>query len=74
MVIDMQRIPVKSSNLRTVGYDPTTRTLEIEFKSGGIYQYNGVTPQVYDGLMNAASHGEYFAQSIRDRYPTIKIR
>ena len=33
----MERIPVESSNLASVGYDSDSLTLEIEFNSGGIY-------------------------------------
>ena len=43
----MIRQPVTSSNLRTVGYDPITRTLEIEFQDGAVYQYDGVPPDVH---------------------------
>ena len=38
----MERQHVNSSNLESVGYDPTTQTLEIEFLNGGLYQYSGV--------------------------------
>jgi hypothetical protein len=69
----MNRQPVTSSNLRTVGYDPTTRTLEIEFQDGVIYQYDGVPPDVHAGLMQAPSHGSYFHRNIRDRYPYRRV-
>ncbi|MEM2161095.1 MAG: KTSC domain-containing protein [Candidatus Nitrosotenuis sp.] len=70
----MNRIPVQSSNLRSVGYDPNTRTLEIEFHSGGIYQYSGISQQMYEGLMSAPSKGSYFAQHIKNNYGYRKIR
>ena len=70
----MMRKPVNSSNLESVGYEPSSKTLEIEFNSGGVYQYSGVPPQAYSGLMNAASHGKYFHQNIKDRYTTVKIK
>jgi hypothetical protein len=59
----MNRIPVSSSNLASVGYDLDTQSLEIEFLHGGIYRYSCVPSSVYDGLMEADSHGFYF-----DRY------
>ena len=71
----MKRIPVESSNLASVKYDPESSVLEIEFKSGEIYQYSEVPQSVYDGLMNAASKGEYFLQHIKNSgYPYSKIR
>jgi len=70
----MNRIPVESSNLSSVGYDPDRRVLEIEFNSGGIYQYSSVPKSEYDGLMSASSKGSYFVQNIKNNYSTTKIR
>jgi len=69
----MQRTPVTSSNLISVGYNPATATLEIEFKAGTVYQYDGVPQNVFESLMQASSHGSYFAAHIRDRYSTTKL-
>ncbi len=38
----MQREPVQSSNIRSVGYDLDEQLLEIEFENGNIYQYFAV--------------------------------
>lgn len=70
----MNRTPVVSSNLSSVGYDPSTKTLEIEFNSGGVYQYSNLPESVYKGLMNAASHGKYHAQHIKDNYPYTQVQ
>ena len=70
----MNRATVESSNLASVGYDEITKTLEIEFRSGGIYQYITVPESVYFGLMNADSHGEYFDSNIKKAgYPYKKM-
>jgi KTSC domain len=71
----MNRMPVSSSNLASIGYDRTTQTLEIEFLHGGVYQYSGVPPSVYDGLMEAESHGSYFDLNVKKAgYSYQKIR
>lgn len=70
----MERIPVSSSNLHSVGYDSTSQTLEIEFNSGSIYQYFNVPSSIYQGLMNASSHGQYFSQYIRNIFRYRQIR
>lgn len=70
----MNRQPVSSSNLQSVGYDPSAQLLEIEFNSGSVYQYTGVPESIYAALMQAASKGSYFHDHIKDRYPTHKIR
>jgi hypothetical protein len=61
----MDRIPVSSSNLESVGYDSSTLMLEVAFLHGGIYQYSGVPSSVYAGLMAASSHGSYFDQHVK---------
>jgi hypothetical protein len=70
----MDRAPVRSSNMLSVGYDPATRTLEVQFHSGGIYQYSGVPDAIHLGLMGAASKGAYFQANIKDRYPCKQVR
>lgn len=70
----MSRTPVSSSNLRSVGYDPVSRVLEIEFHSGGIYQYSNVPEEVYRSLMAASSHGRYFHYFIKGAYVYRRIR
>lgn len=61
----MERKAVDSSNLKSVGYNETSHTLEVEFHHGGIYQYYNVPESVYLGLMKASSHGTYFDQEIK---------
>ena len=71
----MDRIPVSSSNLRAVGYDPDSNSLEIEFLNGGLYRYSGVPASVHAGLMSASSHGSYFDANIKKcGYPYTKLR
>ena len=69
----MKRAPVSSSNLCSVGYDPASKTLEIEFHSGGIYQYTGVAETSYRQLMAAPSLGKFFHAHIKDVYPTTRV-
>jgi len=61
----MNRVPVSSSNLASVGYDAESKVLEIEFQNGSIYQYFNVPANIYSGLMSAASHGRYFDAYIK---------
>ena len=70
----MLRIPVSSSNLKSVGYDPDRRILEVEFNNGDVYQYDRVPASVYRDLMSAGSHGTYFSAYVRYNYSYRKIR
>jgi len=72
--LTMDRVPVRSSNIRSVGYDPATRTLELEFHSGGLYRYSGVPESIYEDFMQAVSKGAYFHDHIKGRFPDRRIR
>ena len=61
----MNRTSVTSSNLRSVGYDPATQTLEVEFHSSGVYEDLNVPAYRHAGLLSAASKGEYFDAYIK---------
>ncbi|CAM3720491.1 KTSC domain-containing protein [Rahnella victoriana] len=69
----MQRVNVVSSNILSIGYDPNTDTLEIEFLNGGIYEYYNVSQDIHIELMNAPSIGSYFNRNIRNNFPTQKL-
>lgn len=70
----MNRQPVASSMLATVGYDPVESTLELEFTSGHIYQYGEVPEETYRELMAADSMGQYFLEYIDEQYPYARIK
>jgi hypothetical protein len=64
----MERVQVGSSNLASIGYDPSTETLEIEFLNGRIYEYYGVPESIHADLMGASSHGIYFRAHIMNSF------
>ena len=68
----MQHTRVQSSNLRSVGYDPETQTLEVTFTSGTTYAYAGVPAGRHAALMAAPSAGSYFATSVKNAYPATR--
>ena len=68
----MRRQPVASSSLTSVGFDPATNELEIEFRGGGIYRYS-VPRRIHRELMEADSLGAFFARRIRHTYPGWKV-
>lgn len=69
----MQRKPVSSSNIVSVGYNPEIKTLEVEFKGGGVYSYPGVTDNKYHELINADSIGSHFHKHIRGTHDGVKV-
>jgi non-canonical purine NTP pyrophosphatase (RdgB/HAM1 family) len=69
----MQRLPVDSTDIVSIGYDPKAFILEIEFKGGRVYRYQAVQPDVHRLLMKADSIGQRFQASIMGQYRYERI-
>lgn len=69
----VERTPVDSSDIASVGYCASSNVLEVEFHSGGLYEYYEVPLAVYEGLMSATSKGSYFHREIRGFYRYARI-
>ena len=69
----MDRTEVVSSNIAEAGYDKKTKTMEVMFKNGGVYQYKRVPESLYKEFMKSASQGSFLAQRIRGIYNCEKV-
>ena len=65
---------VLSSEIEWIGYESKRNMLQVEFIVGGTYQYDNVPPLVYEGFLNAPSHGRFFETEIKGHYPCRKVR
>ena len=64
---------VNSSMLRQIRYDPRNRFLDVVFRTGEKYRYKDVSPDEYNRLMAAESHGRYMQANIIDHYETVRL-
>lgn len=69
---NMEREPVSSSNVVSIGYEPASETLEVEFNSG-IYQYYNVPEPLYQQLMEAGSKGSFMHVNIKHAFPYARV-
>lgn len=84
----MERAPVESSQIRSIGYDAGARKLHVEFigfggKPGSVYEYTNVEPETHAQLIRTHdddgkkwSVGRYFGKTIKgnpQRYPYKKL-
>jgi hypothetical protein len=69
----MMRVPVTSSCLASIGYLAEAETLEIEFRSGAVYEYLYVPLEIHRGLLAAESKGAFLNRFIKTRYTTKQI-
>lgn len=75
-------LPVESSQIHSLGYDPETQTLAVRFKDrvtgaeADLYHYSSFTAENWDALINAESIGSHFYKFIRpfkERFPYVRI-
>lgn len=69
--MDMQN--VDSTSISAIGYDEDSETLQIEFKHGSSYQYFDVPAQLYDGLIQASSIGQFLNSQVKGHYRYSRI-
>lgn len=65
----MDRQPINSSAIASIGYDSSSGTLEIEFANGGpVWQYYDFPEYKWNEFQYADSQGKYFHANIKDQY------
>ena len=64
---------VESSVMTFVKYDDDASELDITFTSGKTYRYLKVPAEVYDGLLDADSKGEFFNDNIKDEFVYCEV-
>ena len=70
----MDRQYVESSMINSIGFDPNTSTLEIEFKSNGaIWQYYDFSESTFYEFIGSASVGKFFLTNIRGHYTENRV-
>ena len=66
----MQRTPVVSTNVSSIGY--ANGVIEVEFNDGSIYQYFGVDECVFKSFLEAPSKGRFVHYHLKG-YQYLKV-
>lgn len=61
----MLLMPVQSTDIAAVGYDPVSFEMQIQFLTGSIYSYANVAPDDYATFLMAPSKGGWVAANLR---------
>jgi hypothetical protein len=69
----MERTPVESKAIVSVGHDEGTSILEIEFRNGRVYHYADVPRSLYEWLLRVPDKGGLFNRMIRDRFAETEV-
>ena len=70
----MERKKVNSSQIRSVGYEAGSQTLEVEMSDGTIWQYTRVPTEVYRRFLAAPTITSYYRDNIEEDYGRKRIR
>lgn len=69
----MDRRDVESTMIGSIGYDFSSSTLEIGFKSGVVWQYYDFPESTWYEFEGAESKGKFFLAQIRGQYTEVRV-
>ena len=70
----MERQQIQSSMIRSIGYDESNGTLEIEFaRDGAVWQYLDVPSGLWAEFQLCESHGRFWHAQIKDRFREVRV-
>lgn len=69
----IDREPIESSNLVSIGYSSERQVFAVEFKSGLILHYSGISPELAAEFYGAESRGRFYSQQIRGKFPAVTM-
>jgi len=69
----MDRKPLNTRMFKGVAYDPAEKVLEVEYPSGQVYRYLGVTPEIYKAFSEHEKPSFFFRESIMTQHPYSRV-
>jgi hypothetical protein len=63
----------QSSHLNAGRYDADTRTLQVQFVNGAVYNYSSVPETVADSLFQTGSSQDFFNTKVKGVYGYMKV-
>jgi hypothetical protein len=70
----MDRKKVNSSGIRSIGYEASSQTLEVELADGSIWQYSKVPSEVHRRLTAAPSMVSYYRDNVEEEYSRRRLK
>jgi hypothetical protein len=66
--LPVPRTAVVSRSVRSLGYDPEQKVLEVEWRSGAVYRYFEVPAAVAQWLERVRSKGAFLNRLVKESY------
>ena len=62
------RHPVVADHIESIGYDLPSKTLEVAYKTGAVFQYAGIPEMEYEKLINSPAMDLFMNTHVRGHY------
>jgi hypothetical protein len=72
--VTIERKPIRRAGIRSAGYDPSARILEIEFDNGSVLQHSGVGAEIARRFLVSAAPASYYKDNIEEEFPSRRIK
>ena len=69
----MEKQFIESSMIKSICYDVSSSTLEIEFSSGQVWQYFDFPESLWYEFENSESKGKFFHREIKNQYGESRV-
>lgn len=69
----MERKDVESTMIRSIGFESDSSTLEVEFKSGAVWQYYDFPESSWYEFDGSESQGKFFHREIKGQYSESQV-
>jgi hypothetical protein len=69
----MEMKKISSGRLRGIGYDESSRRLRLEFDSGELLEYDGITREMWIRMSSSASPWSYYCDHLRDELTPRRV-
>lgn len=69
----MDWVSVSSSNINAIAHETNPDMLYVQFHNGTAYQYQGVSADTYQEMLDAPSQGVFLNTHIKGTYPYDKM-
>jgi hypothetical protein len=72
--VTIERKPIRRAGMRSAGYDPSARILEIEFDNGSVVQHSGVGAEIARRFLASGAPASYYKDNIEEEFPARRVK
>ncbi|MDE2132371.1 MAG: KTSC domain-containing protein [Betaproteobacteria bacterium] len=69
----MEKMTVHSGNLRAIGYDHRSRTLQVDLENGVRLEYSGVGEELWQRFRQSSSPWSFYRDQIEEDYASRRV-